>query len=196
MRVFIGLAIPEYVRKRFQELFEKAEGRPSDFRPTAPDNWHCTLAFLGEVAEEHIDALKHLIAAAAERPPGGSFSFTNFETFPPKHPSYLIVRAEPQPKDQWMSFIDRMRDMVSVVSPTIDRKPWIPHVSVGRARKGKLLAPWISEFKPFEWQPESLCLVKSQLASAGSVYTDLCCFPMTPPFAKGGDVAIYTDERP
>jgi 2'-5' RNA ligase len=178
MRVFIGLAIPEPVRKRFQALFEKAEGKPSDLRLTAPENWHCTLAFLGEIDEEHIDALKHLIAVAAERPPGGSFSFRNLETFPPKHPSYVIVRAEPNPKDEWMSFIDRMRDMISVVSPNIDRKPWIPHVSIGRARKGKLFTRWISDFEPFDWRPESICLVKSQLTSAGSVYSDLCCFPL------------------
>lgn len=174
MRVFIGLGIPEAVRNRLSDLFEKADGKPTDLRKTPNDNLHCTLAFLGEVEDENITALEHLLAAAVESPPGGSFSFTSFETFPVKHPSYVIVRAEPDPKDEWMSYIDRMRDMVSVLSPGVDRKPWIPHVSLGRSRKGKLFTRWVSDFEPFSWEPQWICLVKSQTTSAGSVYTDLC----------------------
>lgn len=178
MRVFIGIPIPEPIRKRFQGLWADAPGKPTGFRPTAPENWHCTLAFLGEVGEEKIDALEHLLQTASERPPGGSFSFTNFETFPPKKPGYLIVRAIPEQKDAWMSYIDRMRDMASVISPTIDRKPWVPHVSIGRARKGILLPRWDHAFEPIVWKPTEISLVKSDLTTNGSVYKDLRVFPL------------------
>lgn len=178
MRVFIGIAIPEPLRKRFQDLWTDATGKPTGFRPTAPENWHCTLAFLGEVGEEEIDALERLLEKAAERPPGGSFSFTNFETFPPKKPAYIIVRAIPDQKDRWMSYIERMRDMASVISPSIDRKPWVPHVSLGRARKGILLPRWEHQFEPIAWKPTEISLVKSELTTTGSVYTDLRVFPL------------------
>ncbi|MFH1078228.1 MAG: RNA 2',3'-cyclic phosphodiesterase [Patescibacteria group bacterium] len=178
MRVFVGIPVPKAVRERIQAVWDVCEDRPKDFRPTAPENWHCTLAFLGEVDETQVPVLEHLLEKAAERPPGGSFRLTGFDTFPHKKPGYLIVRAEPEPSDRWMAFTDRLRDLVSVASPGIDRKPWIPHISLGRSRKGKLLPAWDRSFDPFEWIPTDISLVKSELTKDGSVYTDVRVFPL------------------
>ncbi|MCI0479904.1 RNA 2',3'-cyclic phosphodiesterase [Candidatus Uhrbacteria bacterium] len=178
MRVFVGISVPDPIRAKLQAAWDACGDRPTDFRPTAPERWHCTLAFLGEVNEGQIPILEHLLEKAAERPPGGLFRITGFDTFPHKKPGYLIARAVPEPSDRWMAFTDRLRDLISVASPGIDRKPWIPHISLGRARKGRLLPRWEHAFEPFDWIPTEISLVRSELTKDGSDYTDLRVFPL------------------
>jgi RNA 2',3'-cyclic 3'-phosphodiesterase len=175
MRLFIGMAVPPDLRERIQDAWTRVRTCPTNIRPIDPMNWHFTLAFLGDVNEANVMALDALISKAAERPPHGFFSFTGFETFPTKHPSYVVVRAMPEPAGEWVSFIERLRDLVSVAAPNVDRKPWVPHVSIARSKRGTLLPPnWRDEFgHPFDWQPTDMTLVQSRLQPQGSNYTDL-----------------------
>lgn len=143
-----------------------------------PTKWHFTLAFLGEVELENIPALTHLLERAAERPPKGQFIFTNYQTFPVRNPSYIVARALPEPADEWNAFIGKLRDMVSVAAPNVDRKPWLPHVSVARVRKGTPLPGWEQPIEPFRWTPKEITLVKSELNREGSSYTDLHVIPI------------------
>jgi 2'-5' RNA ligase len=142
-------------------------------RPIEPENWHFTLAFLGEVPEQNLDALIHLIEKAVERPPKGSFSFSSFENFPKKHPSYLIAKAMTEPINEWTIFIERLRDMVSVAAPNMDRKPWIPHVTIARAKKRRLIPKWNNEIEKFSWTPKGMTLVQSIAIPTGSKYVNL-----------------------
>ncbi|MBI4138847.1 RNA 2',3'-cyclic phosphodiesterase [Candidatus Uhrbacteria bacterium] len=177
MRLFIGIVVPPDVRTRLQEAWTAVTSCPANCRQIDPTNWHFTLAFLGQVPEQNLEPLVHLIEKAVEHPPKGSFSFTEFETFPSKHPSYLIARANAEPRDNWMGFIQHLREMVSVAAPSIDRKPWVPHVTIARAKKGRLLPRWSNPIAPFEWTPHELTLIRSTPTQNGSLYTDLHAFP-------------------
>lgn len=178
MRLFIGLNVPDDLRNRLEKAWSEVTAKPTDLRPIENDKWHFTLAFLGDVPEVNIEALKILIEKSLDKAPHGSFTFTNFETFPSKNPSYVIARAHADPQDQWLSFIESLRDLVSVAAPEMDRKPWIPHVSIGRAKKGGALPIWNEPIHSFEWVPKELTLVKSELNSHGSKYTNLHAFSL------------------
>ena len=121
--------------KKIQEAWSIVPDFPSGCRLIDPKNWHFTLAFLDQVDDDNREPLIHLIEQAIENPPKGSFSFNAFETFPGKHPSYLIARAVAAERESWHAFIGRLRDLVSVAAPNIDRKPWVPHVTIARAKK-------------------------------------------------------------
>lgn len=177
MRLFIGLHVPDELREKLDTAWSKKTG-PGDLRPIEPDKWHFTLAFLGKVPEENIGALKLLIEQAIEHTPKGNFKFTNFETFPSKNPSYLIAKAEANPKEKWISFIESLRDMVSVAAPEVDRKPWVPHVSIARIKKGYALPNWSQPIEEFEWVPTELTLIRSEIDDKGSKYTNLHVFPL------------------
>ncbi len=177
MRLFIGILLEEEVRKKIQEAWSIVPDFPSGCRLIDPKNWHFTLAFLDQVDDDNREPLIHLIEQAIENPPKGSFSFNAFETFPGKHPSYLIARAVAEERESWHSFINRLRDLVSVSAPNIDRKPWVPHVTVARAKKGKLLSKWSEPLqKDINFTPQEITLVKSTPTQNGSVYTDLHVF--------------------
>lgn len=178
MRLFIGMKVPPELRERLHGLWSEVEFPWGDeCRAIERSKWHFTLAFLGEVEPASRSALEMLMEKAIEKPPRGHFTFSGFQAFPSRNPTYIIARALPEPEKDWNIFIERLRDLVSVAAPNVDRKPWIPHVSLARARKGTTLPQWSQEIKPFQWKPTELTLVRSESNREGSIYTDLHVFP-------------------
>lgn len=170
MRLFIGIPLNESLRGYLQESFRLFEDRPLKYRPTPPGNWHMTLAFLDEVAPDKVDALSALLEDCAKKPPKGAFLINRFETFPTKKPTRIAARATAVDPESWRAFVNQARDYASIVAPDLDRKPWLPHVSIGRALKRSTLPAWSRSITEFAWIPEVFQLVKSTLTADGSVY--------------------------
>lgn len=178
MRLFIGMRLPKETRDALQKEWSKVTGVPTNYRPVTPENWHFTIAFLGQIPEEHFHALESLLETAVERPPKGAFLLTDFQTFPTKHPSYVVIRAVAEQKDEWTKFVNRLRDIVSVAAPDVDRKFWTPHITIGRVKNRRILPPWTHPFAPMKFQPTDITLVESKLTQSGAHYTDLHVFPL------------------
>ncbi len=178
MRLFIGLTVPRAFRDEIQAAWKTVDTSSLDTRPIEPEKWHFTLAFLDDVEPEHLDALKLLIQRAIEDRPEGKFTFTHFESFPRKNPSYIVARADAEPQDKWNTFIQQLRELVSVAAPNVDRKPWIPHVSIARTKNASAdLATWSVPMPNLEWTPDALTLIQSEIGPNGTKYTDLHVFP-------------------
>lgn len=178
MRLFVGIPINADVRDRLKSEVALIPQLPAHCRIIDSEHWHFTLAFLGEVAEDQMEGLSLLLTNAIEQPPQGAFRFTDVRTFPPRRAAYLVANAIVNPANEWIAYIERMRDMVSVAAPHVDRKPWVPHVTIGRTKKGEQLAPWRLDIKPFEWRPTSFALVQSTQTPTGSKYTIIHDYPL------------------
>lgn len=178
MRLFIGIRVPQEIRDHLTDLWAALSERPRGIRIEPAKNLHLTMAFLGEVDKRNLDILSALIARATERPPKGSFSIQGFETFPRKKPSLVIARINHDDGIPWKPYVEKMRDMVSVAAPHVDRKPWIPHITMSRSNNGTTLAQWEHPFKRIEWKPTELSLIMSESTKNGSKYTDLNIFPL------------------
>ena len=178
MRLFIGMRLQPEIREHLADLWMSLSERPHGIRLEPIENLHMTLAFLGDVEKQNLEVLSSLIARATERPPRGSFSLEGFETFPRKKPSLVIANVNRDDSVPWKPFIEKMRDMVSVAAPNVDRKPWIPHITVARANKGAPLVQWEHLFKHIEWRPTEISLIMSEPGQKGSKYTDLNIFPL------------------
>lgn len=179
MRLFIGIRVPPEIRTHLTDMWTTLSERPRGVRDESPQNLHLTVAFLGEVEQSKIQILSALIARATERPPRGSFSVEGFETFPRKNPTLVIANINREDGVPWKPYIEKLRDMVSVVAPQVDRKPWIPHITIARSNKSTALPVWSHSFKRITWQPTELSLIMSESTKNGSKYTDLNIFPLS-----------------
>ena len=178
MRLFIGLPLPKEVQQRLSDAKARVVQSPTGTRPIDPKNWHVTVAFLGRVNPIDLDALKTLFANATEHPPGGSFFIHEFRTFPPRHASYVVAHAVPERLLEWKTYILRLRDMVSLVAPQVDRKPWIPHISIERAVQHSALPQWSHPIDPIVWDVNTIALVESASTKDGSSYNDMYEIPI------------------
>lgn len=178
MRLFVGIPISTDVRDRLKSEVDSIPELPSHCRMVDPEQWHFTLAFLGDVAEDRMEGLSLLLSTAFEHPPKGAFRFTDLRTFPPRRSAYVVANALAEPASEWIAYIERMRDMVSVAAPHVDRKPWVPHVTIGRSKKGELLEPWRRDIQAFDWRPTSFALIQSVQTPNGSKYTTIHDYPL------------------
>ncbi len=170
MRLFVGIPVSQKLRDHLIRSWSELPEKPGKYRPTPPENWHLTLCFLDEVAEEKVPTLVELVSQSTQQPPQGVLLINRFETFPAKHPSHVTARAFPEQQESWKHFVTQLCDFCSLAAPRVDRKPWFPHVSIGRAERGAVLPAWQRGIETFEWKPEEFCLMKSTLTSQGSVY--------------------------
>ncbi|MDQ7814783.1 MAG: 2'-5' RNA ligase family protein [Patescibacteria group bacterium] len=141
------------------------------YKRTNPELWHLTLTFLPDLKEEKLDALIHLVELCCERPPAGGFSTRCLKTFPEKKPTHLSACALPENPESWNEFVKRLRDFVSIIDSNIDRKPWTPHISIGRAApRGSSLPSWSAKIGPIDWKTDRILLYRSNQSSQGTTY--------------------------
>ncbi|MFA4954675.1 MAG: RNA 2',3'-cyclic phosphodiesterase [Patescibacteria group bacterium] len=169
MRLFIGLPLHDDLKKNLQDAWQPFAEK-FKYRAIPPELWHMTIAFLDDVPEQKLPALAELIGSALKTTPSGIWTFTRFETFPAKKLANITAHAEPENSEAWKKFIDSLRDVVSLVAPGIDRKPWHPHVTIGKAPKNARLPAWNEGIEPLVWQPDILALVHSTLTAQGPIY--------------------------
>ncbi|MBP9869648.1 RNA 2',3'-cyclic phosphodiesterase [Patescibacteria group bacterium] len=177
MRLFIGLPIPTALQNQLERAWEGSPNHPAG-KMMKPTLWHVTLAFLDEVPEERLSDLIEIVRRSLESPPAGDFSITGFETFPKRKPSRIVARVEPEDYKAWEKYALGLRDMLSLVAPNVDRKPWMPHISITRSLKGTTFPNWEITTGPLKWTPSEVAVIKSVPGPEGSSYTHQHVFPL------------------
>lgn len=177
MRLFIGLVLPESVQEALKQAWHQASPESLVSRSIRSSMWHVTLAFLDDVPVEHVEAIRQLVATAVATPPGGAFSIDGFEAFPYRRPSRIVARIKPEQAEAWEECVLRLRDMISIIAPNIDRKPWQPHISITRSEKGKYLEQWAVDIPTISWTPQFIAMIKSTPGPQGAVYEILSEIP-------------------
>ncbi|MGA9747465.1 MAG: RNA 2',3'-cyclic phosphodiesterase [Nocardioides sp.] len=65
--MFVALVLPDHAVEDLEEFLRPRQEAGPLLRWTVPDQWHVTLAFLGDVAERHLDDLVERLGRAASR---------------------------------------------------------------------------------------------------------------------------------
>ena len=177
MRLFVGLALPESVRRKL----EAVSGGLPGARWVAAADLHLTLRFIGEVdpdLAEDVDA-----ALSAIRAPAFSLALEDFGTFGSGrkiHTLWVGVTGE--------AGLVHLRNKVesTVVRRGFDpeHRTFKPHVTVARLRRtpaervGLYLADQAS-FGGDTFDVEAFVLFRSHLGARGARYEELAAYPLT-----------------
>lgn len=178
MRVFVGCRTSPEIRQYLRAAWERIPSQPVGLRPLQDASWHLSIAFLGEVNEAFLERIQQDTETWSTRVRPLRLEITRFVTFPPKHPRYLAAHVEVESFHAIASSIDRLRDLLSVYAPAIDRKPWRPHISMGKGRNNVALPRWALDIESIFWSPTELALIRSEPGPVGSVYSNLATFPL------------------
>ncbi len=68
MRLFVGIPLADEVRAQLESVVEQLRRGDDHLRWTAPQTWHVTLQFLGNVGGEQLECLKVRLAEVASLP--------------------------------------------------------------------------------------------------------------------------------
>lgn len=171
MRLFVALDLPAPVRAALAAWADEAA--PRAVRRVAAESLHVTLAFLGSRDEDEAALAGSLLAPCAR--PLDALHCDGALWLPPRRPGVLTVAL--RPSDELAAL---QADLVAALERTIgfepERRPFRPHVTVGRVPRGTRIdarRPLRPPAPPLSFQPPSLTLYRSHTGAGGARYEAL-----------------------
>ncbi|MGH4011906.1 MAG: RNA 2',3'-cyclic phosphodiesterase [Pseudonocardiaceae bacterium] len=164
MRLFVALTPPGEVVEELRAGTVVLRRLAPDLRWTRPEQWHVTLAFLGEVGDDVVDELaRRLSRAAARHPPlslalGGGGRFGN---------RVLWTRVQGD-RDGLRRLVDSVRAAARRSRLPAEQRPYHPHVTLARADAAFDLRPLVEQLASWQglpWVATRLYLIRSRLGA-------------------------------
>ena len=181
IRAFIAVDISGEARDALAQIVDRLKGAgASEVRWARPEGIHLTLKFLGDIDLGLVDD----ISSAMERATRGTGPFAiglaGLGAFPSTANPRVIwagLNGELDALKQLQARLDR--ELHSGLGFSLERRPFSPHLTLGRVRDGasgdarRSVATAIADVSPdsdVSWQVERLNLIRSTLAPSGAVY--------------------------
>ena len=175
MRCFVGLPLPESYQQGLEEIAGTWKDRlASRISWTRKGNWHLTLAFLGELADDSVQLARQCLQSVSMesfplKAEGGGF-------FPPGKSPRVIWVGVGQGRDACIRLADKIEQALDPVGYTGDKRPFHPHLTIGRVKQGRPDA-WRALLKALQerdwpaFEAGSFVLWSSQLTPQGPSYS-------------------------
>ncbi len=184
IRSFLAFDLPAEIRAVVENVHGDLKGVSRDVKWVRPASVHLTLVFLGSVAEGTLPGISR---AARETCEGfGPFRLAVRGTgfFPnPRRPRVIWLGLSGD-VERMGALRDTLQDALEPFGVERERRPFRPHLTLGRFRKGGFMDDRLaaamephSEASSPECTLFELVLFKSDLRPGGAVYTKLETFP-------------------
>jgi 2'-5' RNA ligase len=145
VRLFVALTPPDVVVEELRASTAALRELEPDLRWTRPEQWHVTLAFLGEVADEVVDELARRLHRAAARHPPLSLAFGGGGRF-----GHRVLWTGVQ------GDLDGLRRLAGSVRAArrsrlpVEQRPYHPHLTLARSDGAADLLPLVERLAPWE----------------------------------------------
>lgn len=169
MRTFVALELPELFKDETAGVARQLSA-VIDARYTPRENYHITLAFLGETSEAQVrDAINALEDAASAIPPIPLLP-DGIGKFGKSHNATLWLGIAKVP--EIMKLAEKLRGALNERGIDFDEKAFLPHITLARhADIPKTQLPQL--LFPQEAKATKVTLFKSTLAKDGAIYKPL-----------------------
>jgi len=157
-------------------ILSQVSSSAREVRAVPTGNLHLTLAFLGGVPQNRVDAARQVASTSAEtlRPRGSPIDFV-FDTVEHWRKPEILCAVAQGASIQGVRLAQTLTQALTAGGFTPDlTKPFRPHVTL--ARKATY-PPRETSFPPVTWRFAEFALVQSRTAPGGSIYTVLASYP-------------------
>ena len=154
-------------------------------RRVPPENFHITLAFLGNVDEQDIPEL--VDASAGLRIRCFPLQIDCCGWWKRAKVAWLAPAHTPEPLLELVRQIHRLSRMAGL---SVDERDYHPHLTIAR----KLTHPITNRsFEPLHWDIRSFCLVESVTHEKGARYQVVHSWPLLPRGTQGQPETLTSD---
>lgn len=181
IRAFVALPLPDEV---VAALIAAQAGLPAG-RPVEPQNFHLTLAFLGELHEPVVEDVHYALQAI--RLSAFEVRLAGLGLFGDGRPRVLHAQVEAGPE------LGKLREKVVQAARsagvTMERARYRPHVTLARFNAGltgeeadrlRVFAAHGAGFRAGPFEARSFELMRSRLGRGGPAYEALAAYPLHP----------------
>jgi 2'-5' RNA ligase len=164
VRLFVALMPPGEVVEELRAGTVALRELVPDLRWTRPEQWHLTLAFLGEVGEDVIDELARRLNRAAARHPPLSLSLGGGGRFGHQ---VLWTRVQGD-RDGLRRLAGSVQAAARRSRLPMEQRPYRPHLTLARSDGGADLRPLVERLASWHglpWVATRLYLIRSRLGA-------------------------------
>jgi 2'-5' RNA ligase len=174
MRLFVSVNFDEEVRKKFLALREAIRAQALKGSFSAPENFHLTLAFLGETRAESLPAIRGAVEAIRAGPFELSFTHSGCFTHNRKELWWVGVKDGEKGFSSLMDIRRQLCEGLRAAALAFDDRPFNAHITLGREIKHNqpLSLPGVNITVPVR----RISLMKSEHIERRLVYTELFAF--------------------
>jgi len=159
MRLFIAFWPDQHTRERMQAIQQAYTGGG---RPVRPENFHLTVAFLGQVEKQRVPALQTMMQAI--RIPRTELQLDRLAWFRRSQVFWLGCRWTPPPV---LAAVQDLTQRLAQAGFSTDQRSWQAHVSLYRKMRN---TPEIIDPEPVIWPLKPWVLVASETRPEGVEY--------------------------
>lgn len=179
IRTFVAVLVEDDIRRKIADVQARVKKLASDVSWVAPDKFHVTLKFLGDITEEQLSDVCACVDGAVRSFPPFHMSFGGLGAFPKLQKARVL----------WAGVEDGARELIALAKVVDDRLAQLgfekehkfsAHITLGRAKSNRfpdMLAKGIEEIDASglgSQRVSSVVVMQSELKREGSVYTPLC----------------------
>lgn len=189
IRSFIALPIPNETANELGDVAAKMsyQDKSNAVKWVDQENYHITLAFLGEQSESDLDAFAEQLD---ERLTQHEFliNLSHLSPFPETKPKLLAAMVDKS--DDIISIHKQVISSIQASGLLFDKRKFIPHLTLGRNRSTRnQYAGTIPMNVSYEAFIDEVVLYQSVLTSSGAEYEPIYRFPL-----DQFDVGVSDDE--
>jgi len=185
IRSFLAFDLPAEIRVVVEQVHDGIKDASRDVKWVRPTSVHLTLVFLGSVDEEAIPPLSEAVRGVCEGFGPFRLAVRGTGFFPnPRRPRVIWLGLEGD-VERMGGLRDALQDVLEPFGIERERRPFRPHLTLGRFRKGGIMDDRLAaamdgwaEVESPTCTLDALVLFKSDLRRGGAVYTALDRFPL------------------
>jgi len=178
IRSFIALTLPRDTANELGDLAAKMsyQDKSSAVRWVDQENYHITLAFLGDQEQEDLETLaQHLDYSISQTE--FQVDLSHPQPFPETRPKLLAVMVDKSP--DIVTLHQQVASAIKATDLRIDKRKFIPHITLGRYRHSRnQYAGNIPMNVSFDAMLDEVVLYESVLTTSGAEYEPVYRFPL------------------
>jgi len=171
LRTFIAIEIPQNIKEKIYEAFEKEREKEKGIKWVEKENLHITLKFLGEIDEGKVKEIEKILDEIPLKFKSFEAKLEEMGGFPDfKNPRVLWIGVSP--KEKIKEIFEFIEERIEKEKMDIEKegREFHPHITIARIKgKGK----FSFERKKFleNFKINKIALFKSDLMPEGPIYT-------------------------
>jgi len=171
MRLFIAVNFCEQTKNEILQIQEKLRSLSQRGNFSRPENFHLTLAFLGETPEEKIPAILSLINSVKIQPFNIYFNHTGCFTRSRKELWYIGAKPDCPGLPLLKAIHEQFLDSLLQAGCSVDERPFRAHITLGR--EIKCSAPVIMDKPDILVNVDRISLMRSENVRGKLIYTEI-----------------------
>jgi len=185
LRSFIAIELPEEVKSSLEGIQQSLKTSGADVRWVKTDNIHLTLKFLGDIDEEILTGIIHVLQGTCRNQKVISIEISGIGTFPVKR-SPRVLWTGIKDNGELIKLHSEIEKGMASLGFDPEKRAFSPHLTLGRFRSSRGRGSLLEKIKTIthesfgQFDVRFIYLIKSDLKPSGAVYSRIAEFPLEP----------------